>query len=92
MRKKLITCQAGQWTKIIDNFGSGWPRGFTVTITNPTGGPVVGEYMEKRYFWIIPEQPITGQLQPTMQFQRYWINGIYSVALKPEQLVVAEVC
>jgi len=86
--KKQITCPAGQWTTLVSNFGSGMPRTFTVRLS---GGPVAGEWIEKRHWWIFPQAPTTGALAPEMSFHRRWINAIYSIKIKPEHDLVAHV-
>lgn len=84
-------CKAGQWTKIISNFGTGYPKNFSVHIVTVDGSRVAGEYCERRYLWIAPQKPVTGALQLEMHFRRHWINGIYSVAIKPETDVTVNV-
>jgi hypothetical protein len=87
---KQIICKKDKLTKIISNFGRGYPQTFNVTIIPEGNTDVSGIYIEKRYLWIFPESPIVGELTEKMQFQRYWINGIYSVAIKPDSNVVVE--
>ncbi|MFC2103687.1 hypothetical protein ACFLSS_04580 [Bacteroidota bacterium] len=87
---KQILCKKNQLTKIISNFGRGYPQTFNVTLIPEGNEEVSGIYIEKRYFWIFPETPIVGDLKEKMQFRRYWINGIYSVAIKPNNNVVVE--
>lgn len=81
MKTKL--CKKDKFTKIISNFGSGYPKTFKISIKSANGEKISGTYIEKRYLWIFPQKPIEGELNPNMQFHRKWINGIYSVALKP---------
>ena len=81
---KTVSCPKNSWTTIIGNFGTGYPKTFYLTIAADAGQPVTGQFREQRYFWIIPETPTEGHLQPQMQFHRYWINGIYSVKIKPD--------
>jgi len=88
---KIIFCPKGQLTKIISNFGRGYPQTFNIKIKSEKDGKISGKYIEKRYFWIVPEAPIEGDLKQNMQFKRYWINGIYSVAIKPDNDVTVEV-
>ncbi|MFA6132243.1 MAG: hypothetical protein WC702_04275 [Patescibacteria group bacterium] len=80
---KKIFCEKNKTTKIISNFGRGYPQMFNITITSKNNEKVSGKYSEKRYLWIFPQTPIEGNLKETMQFQRYWINGIYSVSITP---------
>lgn len=85
---KTIKCPAGKFTKIISNFGRGYPQDFEITITSEKGETISGVYFENRYFWIFPQTPIEGKLEPKMLFHRQWINGIYSVEIKPDIDVV----
>ena len=87
---KKIICKKNKLTKIISNFGRGYPQTFNVRIISEVNEKVSGIYIEQRYFWIFPETPIVGDLTKEMQFHRYWINGIYSVAIKPDSNVVVE--
>lgn len=80
---RKIRCPAGKWTKIISNFGSGYPRDFHVTFTTDDGGPVAGRFIEKRCFWIFPQSPAEGPLTSPAVFHRNWINAIYSVSVRP---------
>jgi hypothetical protein len=83
---KTIACPAGQWTTLVSNFGSGMPRTFEVRFE---GAEVSGEYVEKRHWWIFPQQPATGRLERHMSFHRRWINAIYSIKVKPDHDVTA---
>lgn len=84
-------CKKDKFTKIISNFGSGYPKTFNVRIRSVTGEKVSGTYSERRYFWIFPQKPIEGELSNTIQFHRKWINGIYSVSIKPDSDVEVKV-
>ncbi len=88
---RTVVCKKNKVTKIIDNFGRGYPQTFEVTIISEHDEEISGSYFEKRYLWIFPETPIKGKLQPQMQFHRKWINGIYSVAIKPDCDVVVTI-
>jgi len=85
---KQLYCPKGKYTKIISNFGRGFPQTFDVSIASKNGEEISGEFIEKKYFWIFPENPINGELKAEMQFHRRWIDGIYSVAIKPNIDVV----
>lgn len=80
---KTKFCKKDKLTKIISNFGSGYPQTFNIRVKSVNGEKISGSYIEKRYFWIFPQKPIEGELNPNMQFHRKWINGIYSVSFKP---------
>lgn len=88
---KPIKCKAGVLTQIIHNFGRGYPQTFNVKITTESGNEISGIYKEKRHFWIFPQSPVTGKISEKMQFRRYWINGIYSVSIKPDQDVIVQI-
>jgi hypothetical protein len=88
--KKKVSCPGGRWTTLISNFGTGMPKTFTVSFTSESDSYIGGEFVEKKYFWIFPKTPVKGQLVPLMEFHRDWINGIYSVKVKPENDVTAE--
>ena len=90
-KPRLQRCPAGQWTVLISNFGSGYPRSFQVRLRSEAGGAVSGQYQEKRATWIFPNAPVTGALAPVLTFHRKWINAIYKVSIRPDQDVVAEV-
>ncbi len=88
---KRVFCKKNQYTKIIGNFGRGYPQTFKVTIMSQGDKKVTGRYLEKRYFWIFPQTPTEGRLKERMEFHRYWINGIYSVSIKPDTDVNVQV-
>jgi hypothetical protein len=81
--ERRIPCPAGRWTKIISNFGTGYPRWFSVRLETRDGSPIDGEFVEKRALWIFPQPAQSGRLAATMQFHRRWINAIYSVSVCP---------
>jgi hypothetical protein len=87
---KTIICKKDKLTTIISNFGRGFAQTFNLSLTSESGEEVAGTYIEKRYFWIFPEAPIEGKLELQMQFHRKWINGIYSVAIKPDVDIVVK--
>lgn len=89
MKEKF--CKNNQFTKIISNFGNAYPETFHVKIIPQSNEIVSGVYRENRYLWIFPETPIEGNLSAIMQFNRYWINGIYSVSIKPDSDVVVQI-
>ena len=85
-----IICKKGLFTTIISNFGRGYAQSFNINITSETGNEITGTYIEKRYFLIFPETPIEGKLKSQMQFHRKQINGIYSVAIKPDVDIIVK--
>lgn len=89
MKKKL--CKKDKITRIISNFGTGYPKTFRISFSSSSGEKISGTYIEKRYFWVFPQKPTEGELKPNMQFHRKWINGIYSVSIKPDQDLEVEI-
>ena len=83
--RKRVPCPAGRWTQVLFHFGRGYRQEIRVRVTAADGGPVAGEYRETRHFWIFPETPKFGPLEAEMGFTRYWINGIYRIAVHPER-------
>ena len=90
-RPKPVRCPAGEWTRVIYNFGKGYPEDMRLVLVAADGTEVTGEYEETHYDWIFPKKPVTGPLAPEMVFHRRWIDGIYSVHIKPDVECVAEV-
>jgi hypothetical protein len=88
---KRIDCPQNQWTTIISNFGTGMPANWDITFKAKDGGKVDGTYIEKRYLWIFPQQPVTGKIVAQMKFERYWINAIYSLKVCPTTDLIAEI-
>ena len=88
---KRIECPKNQWTTLISNFATGMPASWKIRFTARNGGKVEGSYIEKRWLWIFPQKPVTGELTEQMQFQRYWINAIYSLKICPKIDVSAEI-
>jgi hypothetical protein len=90
-KKKPIQCPAGEWTTLISNFGSGYPKTFVVHLENADGKAIQGEYEEKRALWVFPQPAEKGQLVPQMRFHRKWINAIYKVRIRPTVALTAHV-
>lgn len=88
-RDKSIHCPAGQWSTLVKNFGSGYPRTFLVRLAGD--GPIRGQWIEKRHLWIFPQKETVGPLASELKFERYWINAIYSIRIRPEHDVIATV-
>lgn len=88
---KTKKCPEGRYTSIIHNFGRGYAQIFNIEIESVNSSQLSGEYIEKRYFWIFPKSPVKGKIYNKMQFRRYWINGIYSVSIKPDQDVIVKI-
>jgi len=88
--KRKVTCPACRWTTLISNFGTGMPKTFTIAFISKYDGDISGEFIEKKYFWIFPGKPIRGKIVPLMEFHRDWINGIYTVKVKPDSDLIAE--
>jgi len=57
---KRVRCPAGVWTKIISNFGRGYPREFRVSFSADDNQDVTGVFKEKRSLWILPQEPVEG--------------------------------
>jgi hypothetical protein len=88
---KKISCPANQWTTLVSNFAAGMPKTWDITFTTIDGSMVAGIFEEKRALWIFPQSPVRGELREKMQFERYWINAIYSIKIYPATDVVAEI-
>jgi hypothetical protein len=88
---KKIECPKNEWTTLISNFGSGMPAYWKITFKSKNGEKVDGQFIEKRYWWIFPQQPVTGKITEKMSFERYWINAIYSLKVCPTTDVIAEI-
>lgn len=88
---KRIECPKHQWTSLISNFGTGMPACWDIRFKAQDGEKVEGTYIEKRWWWIFPRTPVTGKITEQMQFERYWINAIYSLKVYPDVDVIAEI-
>jgi len=62
-----------------------------VTLESSSGGGIDGKYKETHYNWIFPRDPVIGPVGLSMKFHRRWIDGIYSVYIKPSEECVAQV-
>ncbi len=89
--KRTISCAAGEWTPIFRHHFVQMPYAWTVTFAAVDGGIVTGEVKETRSSWIMPNPPTLLPLTATMYFQRGWWNTFYSVYVKPERDVVAQI-
>jgi len=90
-KKSPIPCPAGSWTTIVSNFGSGYPKTFTIHFESVDGAPVDGTFEEKAALWIFSQPAKEGKLVPKMSFHRKWINGIYKIRVCPTSDVLAYV-
>ena len=88
---KRIECPKNQWTTLISNFGTGMPACWNIRFKAQAGEAIAGSYIEKRWWWILPRKPVTGKITEQMQFERYWINAIYSLKVYPNTDVIAEI-
>ena len=88
---KRIECPKNQWTTLISNFGAGMPACWDIRLKAKDGEKVEGSYIEKRWWWLFPQKPVTGELREQMQFERYWINAIYTLKIYPTVDVIAEI-
>lgn len=89
--KKTIECPRNQWTTLISNFGTGIPACWDIRFRAKDGGQVEGSYIEKRWWWVFPRKAVTGKITEKMQFERHWINAVYSLKICPETDVIAEI-
>jgi hypothetical protein len=67
------------------------PKTWTMTFLPLEAQLVSGKYIERRAFWIFPEQPVEGWLEPQMLFHRKWINAYYSLRVCPDVDLVTEI-
>jgi hypothetical protein len=88
---KRIECPKNQWTTLISNFGTGMPACWNIRFVAKAGEKIEGSYMEKRWWWVFPRKPVTGIITEQMQFERYWINAIYTLQVCPNVDVIAEI-
>ncbi len=82
--KKRQHCRQGEWSNIIFNFGTGLERVFNVSFKSEMNETVSGEYLEKKFTWIIPQEATGGKLTSNMSFRRDWINAIYILKICPD--------
>ena len=88
---KRIECPKNQWTTLISNFGAGMPACWDVRFEAKDGGKIEGSYVERRWWWVFPQKPVTGRIAGQMKFERHWINAIYSLKICPDVDVIAEI-
>ena len=88
---KKVPCPKGVWTTLIRNFASGMPADWEITFKPKNGGRVSGHFIEKRAWWILPQDPVQGRLKRKMAFHRNWINAVYSLRVCPDQDLLAEI-
>lgn len=82
VRKKTV--RKGETKAVINNFGTGIPRTFQVSIQPVKDSDTLsGTYEEQRHFWIFPDKVSRGKLSNEMTFQRQWINAIYRLKITP---------
>lgn len=89
--KKIIECPAGEWTTIIRSRFAQMPAVWEVSLRAPDGGPVAGEFEERKSRWIFRGRPSTGQLRERLTFERGYWNTFYSVRVRPRSPVKAEI-
>jgi hypothetical protein len=88
--KKTIICPAGEWTTIIRSRFAQMPAVWDIHL-RPEGGEVAGEFEETKSKWVFPGQPVSGQLQERLTFERGYWNTFYLVRIRPRTPVVAEI-
>ena len=82
---KRQCCRQGEWSTIIFNFGTGFGRVFNISFRNAMNEAVSGEYLERRFTWVFPQEPTGGKLSSNMSFRRDLINAIYILKIRPDQ-------
>lgn len=88
---RTVKCPAGEWTTIFDHVFVQLPRTWTISFGAADGGAVTGEVEEKRSSWIFPNSPTSRALEAVMVFRRGWWNTFYSVRVKPDRDVIAQI-
>ncbi|MBX2868016.1 MAG: hypothetical protein KTR18_05050 [Acidiferrobacterales bacterium] len=86
-----VKCSAGEWTRVIFDFGKGYPETRQIVLSAPNSDRVDAEYRETHYNWIFPKQPVIGEFSGSATFHRRWIDGIYSVYVKPTADCIASI-
>lgn len=79
------------WTRALFDFGKGFPEDIRLVLAAEQGSGVTGQYKETHYDWIFPRKPVMGALAEELKFHRRWIDGIYSIDIKPDVDCVAEI-
>ena len=90
-KPRRVECPKGEWTTLISNFGTGIPASWMMAFKSKNAEAVAGTYIEKRHLWIFPQQAVEGQLTTKMEFQRHWINAVYSLKVCPTSDMVVEI-
>jgi hypothetical protein len=89
-RKKPILCPAGQWTTIIKSRFAQMPAVWDIHLRSEDG-EVAGAYEETKSKWIFPGQPRSGRLREHLTFERGYLNTFYTVRIRPQTPVIAEI-
>ena len=58
-KRAPIECNAGEWTRIIFDFGKGFPETMNVELDVHYGTEIFAEFRETHYNWIFPKEPVT---------------------------------
>jgi hypothetical protein len=90
-KKKTVICPAGEWTTIIGSRFAQMPAVWDVHLRAEGSEAVAGEFEETKSRWIFPGQPVAGQLQERLTFERGYWNTFYSVRIRPRTHLVAEI-
>ena len=88
--KKIITCPAGEWTTIIQTRFAQMPAVWEIHLRSEDGR-VAGEFEETKSKWIFRGQPVSGQLQEHLTFERGYWNTFYTVRIRPRTPIIAEI-
>jgi len=72
------------------SFGVALDKDWKVSFASDNG-VLSGEVTIFRTVWVFPRPQESLRLQPTMLFQRNMINGIFSVKVKPDIDVIANI-
>lgn len=89
--KKKRRCPKDKWTALINNYATGMPRTFSITLKTINGSPVTGEFLEQRSTGVFTEKSTYGPLTGHMRFHRHWLNRRYKVFIKPTCNVEANI-
>lgn len=88
---KEIACPAGDWTVLQKSMAAGMPASWTVALEGEEPSGAYRVYRSFLPFGIGFGEPETGQLQPTMSFQRGWFDASFKLEIQPDSDLQARI-
>jgi len=85
--KGTVPCPADEWTPVIKNFGTAFPRSILLEAAGD-GVEIKGRWREVRQRAVFRDLAVAGELEPSLVFHRRWIDWRYRIEVRPDADII----